>query len=252
MSRFDSRSFANVTSLLALIVALSGTAYAAVTITGANITNGSVTSADIRNNTIRGSDVRADAINSDDIENGSITPDDLNRNALGGLTGPKGDTGAPGADGAAGAKGETGATGPAGPKGDTGAPGMTGPAVEPILTGTYVNGFPLAGTLYSPVSGRTDNVNDGNPGLEAPYQQITPRPLTTSRLSVKLTAAAGSDTTFTLRVNGADTAMTCTVPTGATACASTAGVAVPADALLATRIDSIAAIETAYIAYTYA
>jgi hypothetical protein len=44
--------FAKVVSLLALFVALGGSAYAAVTITGRNVKNGSLTSADIKNRSL--------------------------------------------------------------------------------------------------------------------------------------------------------------------------------------------------------
>src|SRR5688572_25420853 len=41
-------SYANVASTLALVVALSGTAYAAATITGADVKNNTLTSKDVR------------------------------------------------------------------------------------------------------------------------------------------------------------------------------------------------------------
>lgn len=59
MPHRGSRSFANVTSLLALIVALSGTAYAAVTITGKNVKDGSLTGADIKNGSLQARDLAA-------------------------------------------------------------------------------------------------------------------------------------------------------------------------------------------------
>jgi hypothetical protein len=139
MSRFGSSSYANVTATLALITALSGTAYAAVTITGADIKNGTVTSADIKNNTIRGADIRSESVNSDDIQNGAITPEDLHANAVAGLTGPKGDTGATGAKGdtgATGAKGDTGATGAKGEAGAIGADGSPGVAGAAVVNRT--------------------------------------------------------------------------------------------------------------------
>jgi hypothetical protein len=151
MSRFGSRSYANVTATLALITALGGTAYAAVTVTGADVQNGSLTgadlrngsvsAADIRNNSISGADIREDAINSDDIENGSVVAEDLGTGVMAGngATGPKGDTGA------AGPKGDTGAAGPrgdAGAKGDTGAPGSSG-ATGPTTVRAATSEVPL-------------------------------------------------------------------------------------------------------------
>jgi hypothetical protein len=49
---FKSGRYANVTATVALVVALTGTAYAAVTITGRNVQNGSLTGADIKKNSI--------------------------------------------------------------------------------------------------------------------------------------------------------------------------------------------------------
>ncbi|MFL5846273.1 MAG: collagen-like protein [Solirubrobacteraceae bacterium] len=130
MSLRGSRSFANVTSVLALIVALGGTTYAAVTVTGRDVRdgsltgrdvrNGSLSGADVRDNSIDGSDIRRDAINSDDIEDGSLTAADLRPGAATGAAGPKGD---------AGAKGDAGPAGATGPKGATGATGPDGSAV---------------------------------------------------------------------------------------------------------------------------
>lgn len=51
-------TYANVASTLALVVALSGTAYAAATITGAQIRDNSLTGRDVRNNTLTTKDVR--------------------------------------------------------------------------------------------------------------------------------------------------------------------------------------------------
>jgi hypothetical protein len=67
MPRRASRSFANVTSLLALVVALSGTAYAAVTITGKNVKDGSLTGADVKNGSLQAGDLAAGAAGSAQI-----------------------------------------------------------------------------------------------------------------------------------------------------------------------------------------
>lgn len=75
--------FAKVVSLLALFVALGGSAYAAVTISGRNVKNGSLTSADIKNR--------------------SLLSKDFKRGQL-----PAGPRGAPGATGASGPRGAAG------------------------------------------------------------------------------------------------------------------------------------------------
>jgi hypothetical protein len=64
---FTHGRYATVASTIALVVALSGTAYAAATIT----------SADIVNSTIQGIDIRDGAVRSADVGNGSITRADL-------------------------------------------------------------------------------------------------------------------------------------------------------------------------------
>jgi len=78
-----------VISLVALFVALGGTSYAAVAITGKNVKNGSLSGTDIKNGSLRGADVR----------NGSLSAGDLSASTIAllrGATGPRGATGAKG------------------------------------------------------------------------------------------------------------------------------------------------------------
>lgn len=91
-------STALVVAIVALVVAVGGTSYAAITVTGANIRNGSVQSIDLTDN----------AILSRDIRNGGIFPVDLSAAAKSALKG------------ATGATGPTGSTGPTGPTGPAG------------------------------------------------------------------------------------------------------------------------------------
>ena len=136
-----STAFANVTSMLALTIAMGGTAYAAVTITGADVTDGSLTGRDVRNNTLSDADVATGAIESDEILNGSIIGADL-RGSLLRRIGTAGPAGPKGATGTTGTTGATGATGATGPRGDTGAPGPTGPPGAPgASTGLDVYNF---------------------------------------------------------------------------------------------------------------
>src|SRR5215213_6291394 len=67
-----SLSFANVTSLLALFVALAGTSYAAVAITSGDVKNNSLTSADIRNNSIKSIDVKNRSLLAKDFKAGQL------------------------------------------------------------------------------------------------------------------------------------------------------------------------------------
>jgi hypothetical protein len=119
-----------VISLVALFVALGGTSYAAIMVTGENVRNGSLTGADIRNESLRGKDVR----------NGSLTSGDLSAPTIASLRG-------------SGPRGAKGATGPRGATGAAGAPGTFGvvtmrrvvysagsPATALCLTGEVATG----------------------------------------------------------------------------------------------------------------
>ena len=79
-----------VISLIALFVALGGSATAGVLITGSQIQNSTVTSIDIKNNSIRTRDVRNGTLLAADFKTGQLP------------TGPAGPTGAAGPAGAAG------------------------------------------------------------------------------------------------------------------------------------------------------
>ena len=97
-------TFANVTSLIALFVALGGTSYAALTITGKNVKNSSLTGADIKNS----------SLSTKDVKNGSLLSQDFKAGQL--PQGPKGDKGD---------KGDTGLQGPPGTNGTNGATNVT-------------------------------------------------------------------------------------------------------------------------------
>jgi hypothetical protein len=93
-----------VISVVALFVALGGTSYAALTITGKNVKNSSLTGADIKNSSLTSSDVKDGSLLSKDFKAGQLP------------AGPKGDTGPQGP------KGDTGAKGDKGAQGDPGTP----------------------------------------------------------------------------------------------------------------------------------
>lgn len=90
-------TYANVMASLAIVLAMGGTAFAAIVLTGRNVKDSSLTGIDVKN--------------------GSLTAYDLSLAARNSFKGAKGTTGTMGITGA---RGLTGATGP---KGDTGAPG---------------------------------------------------------------------------------------------------------------------------------
>jgi hypothetical protein len=101
-------SYANVMATIAVFVALGGSSYAAVTLTGKDIEDGTITGRDVKDK--------------------SLTAKDLTGTVAGpqGKRGKTGKTGAAGAVGAAGLTGAQGAQGIPGPKGDTPAPGPRG------------------------------------------------------------------------------------------------------------------------------
>jgi hypothetical protein len=90
----------SVVAYLALVVALSGSAYAAATVTGSDIKNGSITAKDIKRRT--------------------LGTEQLSRQALTSLHGE------PGPQGPAGETGDKGDRGDRGDKGDRGVPGPQG------------------------------------------------------------------------------------------------------------------------------
>ena len=90
-SIFSGNRYANVTSTLALVVALGGTgAYAANTIGSKDIRNGQVKNADLARNAVTGAKVRNRTLTGSDFKTGELPK------------GAKGDTGASGAQGPAG------------------------------------------------------------------------------------------------------------------------------------------------------
>ena len=102
-------SAAMTVAVIALIAAMGGTSYAALTITGKNIKNSSLTGVDVRNSSLTTSDVRNGSLQALDFQAGQLP--------AGGERGPQGPQGP---------QGPAGQQGPQGPKGDTGTPGISG------------------------------------------------------------------------------------------------------------------------------
>jgi hypothetical protein len=84
-----------VISVVALFVALGGTSYAALKITGKNVTDGSLTSKDVKDNSLTSGDVRNGTLRRRDFRSGELT-------STPGARGPAGPAGPAGAAGAAG------------------------------------------------------------------------------------------------------------------------------------------------------
>ena len=119
-------SFANVTSLMALTVALGGTAYA-----GATLARNSVGSAQIKRSAVANSDIRNSAVTSAKVRNGTLLARDFRAGEL--------------PAGGGGGGGGVGATGPQGPAGPAGANGSADAFARVQANGTLqpnVAGFP--------------------------------------------------------------------------------------------------------------
>jgi hypothetical protein len=80
-------TYSNVMATLAVFVALGGSSYAAITITGKEVRNNSLTGADIRNNSLKSGDLRNNSVKSSDVKNGSLKAKDFAAGAIpGGAT----------------------------------------------------------------------------------------------------------------------------------------------------------------------
>lgn len=107
-------SYPNIVSTLALVLALSGTAYAAATIRGGDVVNGSLTGKDLKNNSVKSKDVAG------------LTAGDFADPLPAGPAGP---------EGPAGPAGPAGPEGPAGPQGPIGPQGPAGPTARMEASG---------------------------------------------------------------------------------------------------------------------
>jgi hypothetical protein len=134
--RFPLRRFVprhtTAVAYLALFAALGGSAYAAATITGANIKNGTVTGKDVKNRSLGTNKLSTKAVSSLVGQRGPAGSQ--------GPAGPQGETGPKGDRGQQGPAGAIGPAGPAGPAGPQGPSGVSGweyvTALKPIPAGT--------------------------------------------------------------------------------------------------------------------
>jgi hypothetical protein len=92
-------TYANVVATMALFVAIGGTSYAALKITGRQVVDSSLSGRDIKNNSLTGADIANRSLQARDFKAGQL---------------PAGPQGPPGSQGAQ------------GPQGPTGKPGLTG------------------------------------------------------------------------------------------------------------------------------
>ena len=141
MRRFKP-SPALVVASIALLVALGGTSWAAVTLAPRSVDNAAL---------------KTSAVNSRVIQNGQVKSSDLAPGVI-----RRGPPGAPGADGAAGAAGQTGPSGPAGPGAKWALISKDG--VILAQSGGITVAHPFAGAYYanfgSAVTGKTVQVTN--------------------------------------------------------------------------------------------
>jgi hypothetical protein len=158
-------SHAVVVAYLALFVALGGSSYAAVTITGAQVRNSSLTGRDIHDGSLKGADVHDRSLLARDFKRGQLTA------GLQGAPGAKGDTGAVGPAGPTTAAMSLAGTPPTAPDATaSGTTSITTPTAGDVLTfgqlrlgmncpagafncsfmaGLYIDGDPVAGSAFS-------------------------------------------------------------------------------------------------------
>jgi hypothetical protein len=177
--RFVRQSPAMVVAMIALFVALTGTAVATTSalITGAQIKNSSITGLDVKNKSLTAKDFKG---------------------SLRGARGPAGPAGPQGAQGAQGAQGPAGPQGPQGPQGEQGPQGPQGPATGPAggdLNGNYPNPAIAANAVNSAkVANNSLTVDDLGSGSVGAGELRT----ITERVSAAETVAAGGTATQTV------------------------------------------------------
>jgi len=167
-------TYANVVATLALFVALGGSSYAAIVVTGKNVKDSSLTTKDIKNRSL----LKAD------FKTGQIP------------AGPRGITGTAGANGAAGAAGAPGAPGAPGGTGGQGAPGVSGYQRVPSAPIANPQNTQKSGTATCPAGKKVLGGGAEAGGLigQVVYDSYPP---TDSSWRVHITNT-GFDTTFTV------------------------------------------------------
>lgn len=152
--------YADVAATLALVLSMSGTAYAAIVVTSSNIKDETILSRDIRNGAVRGSDLR----------DGTITGADISDTTEAALKGQKGDPGPQGPSGEPGPMGPLGPQGEQGAPGPQGEPGVPGPQGPQGLQGekgdTGAAGSALGYALIRGTTGEPYSENSPNPGAK--------------------------------------------------------------------------------------
>jgi Collagen triple helix repeat (20 copies) len=139
--------YANIMSTLAVFVALGGSSYAAISVTGKQIKDNTVTGRDVRNGSVGSKDVRDSSLLSRDFKPGQLPAGPQ------GPGGPQGRAGPQGPAGPAGPAGDPGPQGPAGAQGPPGSPGISGLGVVSAES-AYDSSFSKTATATCPIGKR--------------------------------------------------------------------------------------------------
>jgi hypothetical protein len=167
---------------VAVFIALGGSSYAAIKITGKDVKDASLTGADIKNSTLSGSDIRAKAIKSDDVANGALLQRDFAAGQLpAGGQGPKGDTGATGPQGEQGPKGD---------KGEQGIQGVPGTLGNVVVRNVFAD-IPPGGTLGHTAFCEPGEIMVG--GMARPMVDTEPLTITVSRPTINTESGESPD-----------------------------------------------------------
>jgi Collagen triple helix repeat (20 copies) len=141
----------------------------------------------------------------------------IGQNGAAGATGATGPAGPQGPTGPQGATGSTGSQGPTGPSGATGTAGATGATGAsggaPVIGGSTGAGTTLCNNCFMGM------FEQGASTTESQFQQNVPAAGTVNNFYVRADGAAGGTSiVYTVRKNGADTAVTCTMTSVQSAC----------------------------------
>jgi hypothetical protein len=196
-------TYANVVATLALFVALGGTSYAALGITGR----------DVRDGSLRGRDIHKGSLKSKQVKDGSLLARDFKAGQL--------------PAGAAGPAGPAGSAGPAGAPGSDAANVMlahvaTTPAVA---DGGFYSG--IAGASGASTATTVTDVMSLETGNQA-HATITPVAVRVSDLTVAGGFGPRAGTVQLKQVNTAQPYLQCTIPAGKSGCTSAGAADVPA------------------------
>jgi hypothetical protein len=178
------------------------------------------------------------------IKDGSIEVRDLSKRAqksLRGNTGPAGRAGPAGPAGAVGPKGEGGAAGSVGTNGTPGASGVAGPTI-------FASSMAANGGHQTPGAGNNAGDDASAQAPVPPGSAFTAKSFT----AVTATNVTGATMTIAFRINGADTALKCSIPVGQNACnAGAASVVVPAGAKMSMETLASGVTTPSFVGYSF-